>query len=74
MRVVVIDGSGLKMESVIPVDATVDIEEEVVVVEVVVGGRLEDGMGVEVEGYAGMMEDEGGADCTDFVALPLQTN
>ena len=41
-------------------------------VEVVVGGRLEDGMGVEVESYAGMIEDESGVDSTALVELPCQ--
>ena len=42
-------------------------------VEEVAGGRLEDGMGVEVGVYAGMIE-ENGVDCTGFDEFPSQTN
>jgi len=63
----VADSEGLDRERTIPVGVTVGVEE-------VVGGRLEDEMGVEVESYAGTIEDESGVDSTDLVALPSQTN
>lgn len=65
VRGVAVDRNELEREGVTPVG----IEEEVEVVE-----RLEDEMGLDVEGYAGTIEDEGGEDSTGLVALPFQTN
>ena len=69
VRGVAVDRNELEREGVTPVGVAVGIEEEVEVVE-----RLEDEMGLDVEGYAGTIEDEGGEDSTGLVALPFQTN
>ena len=69
VRGVAVDGNELGRESVALVGVTVGIGGEVEVV-----GRVEDGMGLEAEEYTWVIEDEGGADPTDFVAFPFQTN
>jgi hypothetical protein len=69
----VVDGKELERERAILVGVVVGIE-----VVVVVDGRLEDGERMEEIGVGettGTNEDEsGGADCTDFVESPFQTN
>jgi hypothetical protein len=68
---VVVETKELEREGVTLVGVTVGIEEE----EVVVGRRLEDGVGVEVGELAGTIEEEsGGAGCTDLDESPFQTN
>jgi hypothetical protein len=82
--VVGVDRKEFERESVTLLGVAVGIEEEEedvlevlvrVLVLVLVGGRLEDGVRVEVEETAGMVEVESGrADCTDLDESPPQTN
>ena len=67
---VAIGRNELERESATLVEVVVWIEEVVVVVS----GRLEDGISVEVGELAGMIEDEGGgAACTGLDEFPLHT-
>jgi len=59
----VVDSRELEGRTVRLVGVTAGIEE------VMVGGRLEDGVGAEVKGYAGIIED-GGLDSTDLMVEP----
>jgi hypothetical protein len=80
-----VDRKELDTESVTLLGVAVGIEEEGVLeleeleelvwVLMLVGGRLEDGVRVEVGETEGMVEVESGrADCTDLDESPSQTN
>lgn len=74
VRGVAVGRRDLEREVATLVGVTVGIEEEVVAMEVEVGGRLGDGMGLEVEEYVSTIVDKSGVDSTDSVAFPFQTN
>jgi len=78
-----VDRRELETTIVVLLGVAVGIEEEEEVLEVLVrmlvvvlvGGRLEDGLRVEIGETAGMIEVESGrADCTDLDESPPQTN
>lgn len=73
VRGVAVGRRDLEREVATLVGVTVGIEEEVAM-EVEVGGKLEDGTGLEVEEYVSTIVDKSGVDSTDSVAFPFQTN